>query len=76
METWIVHHPTATIHRCAANASALPAHLDAINFRGAELFTRVQGREQRHLARTYSNYTCCAECEAALCDGAKHRGAA
>ena len=44
METWIVHHTNTTIHRCAANAPALPSHLDDIDFRGAEIFTRIPAR--------------------------------
>jgi hypothetical protein len=76
METWIVHHTNTTIHRCAANAPALPSHLEAIDFRNAEIFTRIQGRELRHLARAYSSYICCEECEAALLNPVKHRGAA
>ncbi|EGQ61407.1 hypothetical protein GGI1_06462 [Acidithiobacillus sp. GGI-221] len=50
--------------------------LDDIDFRGAEIFTRIPVREQRHLARAYSSYVCCAECEAVLLNPVKHRGAA
>ncbi|MGC9215414.1 hypothetical protein [Acidithiobacillus sp.] len=76
METWIVHHTNTTIHRCAANTAALPSHLDDLDFRGAEIFTRIPAREQRHLAQAYSSYACCEECEAALLHPVKHKGAA
>jgi len=76
METWIVHHMDTTIHRCSANVAALPSHLDHIDFRDAELFTRIAARKQRHLARLYSNYACCEECEAALLRSEKNKDAA
>lgn len=68
METWIVHHANATIHRCAANTPALPSHLDEVDLCNAEIFTRIAAREQYHLACIYSNYVSCEECEAVLCD--------
>ncbi|MHB1531278.1 hypothetical protein [Acidithiobacillus sp.] len=74
METWVIHHSSATIHRCAVNAAELPLHVGNMGFRGTEVFSHIQSKEQRRVSRTYTSYVWCPECEAVMAAGGQRRG--